>query len=208
MTHLLLVRHGETAWNAEHRIQGWSNSLLNERGQMQAARLAARLQNVIIDAVYSSDSTRALDTAGPIAANHSLDVLPRADLRELGYGEWEGLTGEDIRQKFPDAWHRWHVEQQWTDTIPGGESWADVEIRMALSLSDILAAHPDPNSTVAIVGHGGSLRVLILRALDLPLSALRRFHLDNASLSRLQFSLDAPGRAMALNDTGHLEEWG
>lgn len=208
MTHLLLVRHGETAWNAEHRIQGWSNSQLSERGRAQAARLAARLQNVAIDSIYSSDAARALDTAAPIAADHHLEILPRPGLRELGYGDWEGLTGEEIRQKFPDAWHRWHVEQQWTDTIPGGESWADVEIRMARSLADILAAHPGSESTVAVVGHGGSLRVLILRALDLPLSSLRRFHLGNASLSRLQFSPDAPGRAMALNDTGHLEEWG
>ncbi len=203
----MLVRHGETDWNAQGRIQGWSNSQLSERGQAQAARLAARLQNVAIDAVHSSDSARALDTAAPIAAACHLEIQPRADLRELGYGDWEGLTADDIQRDFPDAWHRWHVQQQWTDTIPGGESWADVEIRMARALAEILAADPGSESTVAVVGHGGSLRVLILRALNLPLSALRRFHLGNASLSRLQFSADKPGRALALNDTGHLEEW-
>lgn len=204
MTHLLLVRHGETDWNAENRIQGWSNSQLSERGQMQAARLAARLQNVAIDAIYSSNSTRALDTAAPIAASHALEILPRPDLRELGYGEWEGLTGEEIRRDFPDAWQRWHVERRLSDKISGGESWEEVEARMTCALSAILAAHPE--QTVAVVGHGGSLRLLILRALDLPLSALRRFHLDNASISRLQFSPDAPGRLLSVNDTGHLGE--
>ncbi len=203
MTHVLLARHGETEWNASGRVQGHTNSPLSPRGQEQAAALASRLAHTQLDAVYSSDLTRAQDTASAIAAPHGLTVQIDPRLREKSFGAWEGLTASEIEAGWPDAWQRYHVLHALEETPPGGEDWPAVQERMLAFLHDALRAHPA--QTVLIVGHGGSLRTILLFALDAPLSHLRRLHLDNASLSRVHFAKDRPPRLLLLNDTSHWE---
>ncbi len=204
MTRILLSRHGETEWNAVRRVQGWTDIPLSTRGQAQAEALASRLSRIPLAAVYSSDLSRAAQTAAPAAARHGLTVQATPELREKGFGDWEGLTQADLERDYPDLWHRYHVARDQNVLVPGGETFSQVQARMAAVLSRVLAAHPGPEETVLLVGHGGSGRMLVLEALQVGLPMLPRLHLDNASLSRLDFH-DGDSRVILLNDTGHLE---
>ena len=205
MTRILLVRHGETEWNALGRVQGWTDSQLNDRGRAQAARLAARLAATPLSAVYASDLSRARDTGRAFAAPRGLPVLDDPGLRERCYGDWEGLTLGELAQRYPQDWDRYHRQRALDVSIPGGETWEEVAARVVAVLRRILADHPGPDETVALVGHGGSLRPAILDALGAPLPVLMRLRLDNASLSRLDYGGSEGGRVVFLNDTSHLE---
>jgi broad specificity phosphatase PhoE len=148
-TTLLLVRHGETDWNRDGRFQGHSDVPLNETGRMQAAALATSLADERIDAVYASDLSRALDTAAPVADAHGLSVEQWPDLREKRFGTWEGLTRQEISERFPD-------------TRPGhsgdGETSEEMTSRVLGALGRIAARHEC--ETVLVVSHGGPLRAV------------------------------------------------
>ena len=139
MTTLLLVRHGETDWNAEGRLQGHTDRPLNDYGRRQARELAERLAGEQVDAVYASDLVRARETAEIVAGRLGLPVGVDPDLREKDWGTWEGLTGDE----------RVHVELV-------GESTADHRDRMLRALRRIAGRHP--SGRVVVVTHGGSLR--------------------------------------------------
>jgi broad specificity phosphatase PhoE len=139
MTTLLLVRHGETDWNAAGRLQGHTDRPLNEYGRRQARELADRLARDGIEAVYASDLARARETAEIIGARLGLDVVVDADLREKNWGSWEGLTSGE----------RAHVEFE-------GESTEAHRERVLRAVHRIVEAHP--GERVAVVTHGGSLR--------------------------------------------------
>lgn len=206
MTHILLVRHGETEWNVIERVQGWTDTKLNDVGVAQAAALAERLRDVPITAVYSSDSSRAAQTAAPVAEQHGLVVQTMPELREKGFGVWEGLTKDDLERDYTDLWHRYHVLHELDSAIPGGETYTQVLERMREALCQILDAHPGADDTVLVATHGGSGRAFVLFALQAPLSTLQRLRLDNTSLTRLDFQGIADGRVIFLNDTGHITE--
>jgi phosphoserine phosphatase len=206
LTTLLLIRHGETEWNAQRRVQGQTNSPLSARGRLQAQAVAARLSGIPLHAIYSSDLSRALDTASPIADARHLSIIPLSGLREKSYGIWEGLTETEIEAVSPDGWRRYHGERQWDYAIPGGETWEQVQTRILAVLAQILANHPYAEDTVAVIGHGASLRPVILEVLGAPLPSLLRLRLDNASLSVLEFQPLRGGRVVLLNDTSHLDE--
>jgi uncharacterized phosphatase len=150
MTTILLVRHGETDWNAERRVQGHSDTPLNETGRAQAAALADALGAKEIDAVYSSDLLRAYETAWVVAERRGLEVTAIRDLRERNFGTWEGLTDEEIFDRFPQARHG---------------SWGDAETKDEMAdraldaLERIALAHPGGH--VLVVTHGGPVRALL-----------------------------------------------
>ena len=204
MTHILLTRHGETEWNSIGRVQGWTDIPLSPLGHAQAAALAGRLRHHPVAAVYASDLSRAVQTAAPAAEALGLRVQTLPGLREKGYGDWEGLTRIDLERDYAALWHRYHTLRDLEAVVPGGETWPQVCERMEGVLSEILAAHPGNEEMVLVVGHGGSARALVLAALQAPLPTLLRLHLDNASLSRLDFKERADSRVVFLNDTGHL----
>lgn len=206
MTHVLLARHGETEWNRAGRIQGHSDSLLSATGAAQAQRLAARLSRLPIQAIYASDLQRALDTAAPIADALGLPVLPTPELREKGFGDWEGLTSAQVRAADPDGWRRYFRDGEFDAPVPGGETWTQVQTRMAGALRRVLQDYPGTDDTVLLVGHGGSLRTLLTDALNAPLSTIRHFTLSNASLSRLDFAPGKETRVALVNDISHLEK--
>ena len=206
MTHLLLVRHGETDWNAQERIQGHTPTSLNANGRAQAELLTKRLASVPLTAIYSSDLPRARETAEAVAATHNLSVHIDEGLRERSFGQWEGLTAEDLHRDWADAWARWKTEGDTELAPPGGEAWAQVQTRFLPVITRILNAHPAPEDTVLIAGHGGSLRLAVLFALDAPLVTLRRLRLDNTSLTRIEFPpAPRPPRLVTFNDTAHLD---
>ena len=150
MTTLLLARHGETDWNREFRIQGSSDVELNELGRQQARFLAQELTDVDLDAIYSSDLSRAQATAAAVAATHGLEVKLDARLRERSFGSFEGLTREDISALPEGSRH-------------DGESEDDVRRRVLAAVEEIAANHP--GEQVLIVSHGAALNSLWHHAL-------------------------------------------
>ncbi len=213
--HLLLVRHGETLWNIERRIQGWGDSALSETGRAQAGQLAVRLAHVPLTAVYASDLGRALDTASIVAAPHSLSVQPLRDLRETSWGDWEGKTAHEIELEQPGLWAKFTArgrehnenedEADWetSTVVPNGETLTQAAQRIASALKTIKHAHAADDETVLVVGHGGSLRFFVTQALGLPPRRIRRLHLDNASLTHILYLNGHPPIIKCVNDVGH-----
>ena len=153
-TAILLVRHGETDWNRDRRVQGHTDVPLNDEGRRQARALAEELGEGAFDAVYASDLARARETAEILAAPCGLDVTQLEALREKNFGTWEGLTDTDVLDRFPDARPR-----AWGDA----ESTEDMSERVLAAVRSIADAHPDRR--VLVVTHGGPMRA-VLRYLD------------------------------------------
>jgi broad specificity phosphatase PhoE len=171
MATLLLARHGETDWNRTHRWQGFTGPSLNETGRRQARELAARLSD--IDAIYSSDTDRALETARVVAARLGLTVREDQRLRELNFGEWEGLTRHEINQRYAGAFSRWDACELAEPT--GGESDAAMAERVLQALSEIAERHGD--GRVLVVTSGGPIRAVQAHAGGIE-QALARRHFD------------------------------
>ena len=200
MTRLLLVRHGSTAWNAQRRYQGQSDTTLSEVGQDQVKHLAERLRTEGVDALYASDLRRAWETAERIAAHHQVAIRPEPRLREISFGDWEGKTHEQIEADDSKLLAQWYDDPMHTSP-PGGETLQEVEVRVEAALDTIVQRHPE--ETTVVVAHGGTLRVVICIALGLPLESYWQFDFDLASLSELNV-YDEGAILKRLNDTGHL----
>jgi len=201
MIRLLLIRHGKTDWNAQHRYQGQIDVPLNHAGCRQAAALARRLQDEDLSAIYTSDLQRARQTAQEIATPHGLSVWTEPRLREMSFGDWEGLTYAQIQARGPEKMARWFADPVRVPP-PGGETLTRLAERVRAALDDIVRACA--NQTVALVSHGGTVRILLCAAMGLDLRAQWRFGLSNASLSELRL-YDTNVVLTKLNDTHHLE---
>jgi broad specificity phosphatase PhoE len=197
---LYLVRHGITVWNQERRMQGHTDVPLAQEGVEQARMLAGRLADIPIDVVWSSDLARAWQTAEAIAAPRRLPVVRSPLLRERNLGEWEGLTREEIIARGDEERLNAYLQDSIANPPPG-ESYAEVWNRLLRAQEEIRRAHPE--GTVVVVGHGGSLRVLLCDALAAPMTSMRHIALDNASLSLIEYAPDT-ARVRLMNDTGHL----
>jgi probable phosphoglycerate mutase len=196
-TQLLLIRHGETAWNAEHRIQGQLDIPLSPLGVLQSARLAECLANEAIDAVYSSGQSRAWLTAAPLAARLGLDVIAEPRLRERSFGIFEGLTLEEIAEQFPPEFKKWRErDPAWRPE--GGESGQQLIDRVLSAVGDIGTEHA--GQTVVLVSHGGVLDVVYRAARLLEWHAPREHQMLNAAVNRLT----AAASPLALS----IEHWG
>lgn len=145
----ILVRHGETKYNQENRIQGWLDIPLSDTGRQQAERIAEELEGEQIDAVFSSDLARAYDTARRIAKRHSLEVMGSPELREVDQGEWDGLTVDEARGRYRTEYDSW-LSSPPTARPPGGESLDDVQKRVVPLIEGIRRG---PYRVVVIVGH-------------------------------------------------------
>lgn len=202
MTQLLLIRHGQSTWNAEGRIQGWADPPLDDVGREQAQKLARRLADEKhgIVAVYSSPLLRARQTAEEIAQTLGLPVQTDDRLKENGVGEFTGLTGQEVEQRFPEWFAGLKATAEWVPP-PGGEDRADFMNRAVRGMTDIVTHHPE--QTVAIVSHGGTLGVYLAHLLGIPIRRPLPFQFDNASLSVVQVA-EPRIRLYKLNDTSHL----
>ena len=192
-TQLLVIRHGETAWNAEHRIQGRLDIPLSPAGIAQAARLAERLAGEPIDAVYSSELARAWLTAQPLAGRLGLEAVPEPRVRERCFGIFEGLTLDEVAERHPDAFQRWR-ERDPAWAMDGGESGQQLIERVLDALHDIAGRHR--GQTVAIVTHGGVLDVAYRAARALDWDAPREHQMLNASINRLRVTFSPPAIEM------------
>ncbi len=170
MTELLLVRHGETNWNAERRWQGRDDPPLNAVGRQQAEQLAADLDGERLDAVYTSDLRRALETAEIVAHRLDLPVRPLGLLREIDVGSWSGLTREVLEARFPEQLAR-HLES-WGTGWEDGETPAQLTERTLVAARQIASEHPA--GRVLVVTHGGVLRALSAIAHEVPFDDFTR----------------------------------
>lgn len=182
MTHIYLVRHGETAWNVEGRFQGQSDTPINETGRQQADALGRYLKGKNLQAIYTSDLIRALDTSRIIAAYHNVDIKPDPRLRELNFGSWEGMDYYEIQSKHPIVLTEWQ-ENILKTAPPGGESLEQLAKRVQVVYEHIISI--DLKDEILIVAHGGVLQVLLCYALNLPFQNYWQFHLDPGSLSEI-----------------------
>jgi alpha-ribazole phosphatase len=197
---LFLIRHGQTDWNLNRRFQGQSDVPLNETGRQQANALAKRLSSQTFDAVYSSDLQRATETAKICRSDWQSDLRQDPRLREVNFGDWEGLTYTEIKEKYPDSLATWERDV-YSSSPPNGETLADLAQRVQSFLDDLPQKHND--QTILVVAHGGVLQVMICLALKLSPTMYWQFYLSTASLSRISF-YPAGAILNLLNDTSHL----
>jgi broad specificity phosphatase PhoE len=202
MTCIVLVRHGETEWNRVERFRGQADVPLNDTGLAQAEatarRIAAEWQPV---AVYSSPLSRAVKTAEAIARQFHLRVQTHRGLTDLNYGQWQGLTPDEARERWPemvDAWYRAPEAAQ----IPGGETLTALRIRTMEAAGELAARHP--GKTIVLVGHTVVNRAILLGALALRSHFFWRLRQDPCAINVLEvdgheFTL------VSMNDTCHLK---
>lgn len=175
---LLLVRHA--AAQGSGRFQGQRDVPLTAAGRRGLALLVKKCSQYPVGTIYSSDLRRAYETAEPIARKFGLDLEIRRDLREMGFGQWEGLSWKQVTSRFPRAARLW-VERFPQHTIPGGESFRGFKKRVAREVREIVRANP--GRCVAIVSHAGVIRVALSRALGLPDRNLFRLAQDPCALN-------------------------
>jgi broad specificity phosphatase PhoE len=195
---LILVRHGETYWNKERRVQGGSSDIeLNDVGIRQADRLALFLRNEKVSAVASSPLKRATSTGEAIARRHQLPLQVDDGLREIEVGQLEGLDASTLSTTFSNFLMRWW-QGGGAERLPGGESLVELQERSWASTQRLLAEHAD--GTIVVVSHYFVILAIILRALDLPLNNFTKFKVDPASISILEFA-EYGTRLVVFNDT-------
>ncbi|MCL0028887.1 histidine phosphatase family protein [Dehalococcoidia bacterium] len=197
---LILVRHGETDFNRDGRIQGLGRQPLNSTGQTQAAAASQAVSAEAPFRLYSSPLVRAMQTAESISEATRVTVVPLEEVEELDTGEFEGLTGSQLRQRFPEIMARWDRDPGSTQ-MPGGESLRQVQDRVWKAVTDIARANPDRK--VVIVTHNFPIQTIICRVLDAPLSNFRRLTIALGSITRMEFS--GPNASIvSMNETWHL----
>ena len=199
-THFILIRHGQTEWNRSERFRGHADIPLNDTGKAQAQKIAARLADEKIDALYASPLQRTLQTALPIAETHQLEIQKSDALIDLDVGALEGLTVDESRQAFPEVIEKWlnapgHVK------FPKGDSIKVVRTRNEKLLEELAAKHV--GQTVALVSHRVVCHVILCLAMGLKLDALWNIKQDNGCINR--FDKTEHGYVVTLlNETGHL----
>ncbi len=200
-TELIIIRHSETEWNLDGRMQGHSDSDLTPLGLRQAEATAARLAGEKAHALHSSDLARALRTAEVIARATGLPVVPDPRLRERDMGLFQGLTFDQIREQYPED-YRQFASRRTDYIIPYGESMQQCYDRVIGGLQAI--AHQHPGRRVVVVTHGGPLSAAFRHTTHLPVNAPRCWSLFNASINRFEIR-DDRWRLCVWGDLTHLD---
>ena len=205
-TRIFLIRHGATTLSAEDRFAGATDVPLSDEGRQQAGRLAERLGDVPVAAVYASPLGRTLETAAILAAPHRLEVQPRDGLREISHGHWEQLTRHEVEKKFPAEAAAWE-EDPFTFAPEGGESGLAVTARALPALIEIVRRHE--GSPVIVVSHKATIRLLLSSLLGFDPRRYRdNLDQDPAALNIVDFKGVVRARLMLFNDTSHYSEGG
>jgi len=200
-TTIVLVRHGETAWNAEGRVQGQTDVPLNEVGRAQAEALVPVLGAERFDAIYSSDLVRVRETAEPTARVLGHDVALDAGLRERHYGMFETLTYVECGARFPAEFERFRAKEL-DFAFGSGESLKDFHARAMACLHSIAERHP--GAGVLVFTHGGVLEMLLREATARGLRSARDFEIPNAAINRFEYAASA-WKLRAWAERAHLE---
>jgi ribonuclease H / adenosylcobalamin/alpha-ribazole phosphatase len=200
-TTTVLLRHGDTRLSPEHRFSGLRDVPLSAEGTRQARAAACRLAtDARIDAVVSSPLQRALATAAIAAGELGLSTGIDDDLRETDFGEWDGFTLEEIQQRWPAAAALWRSDPE--EAPPGGESFAATAHRVNRACDRLLRDHG--GQTVLVVSHVTPIKILLCRALSVPLGTLYRLYLGSACINEIQWHGRGFAAVHRVNDTSHV----
>jgi len=201
-TRIIAVRHGETAWNVDTRLQGHMDIALNTKGVWQARQVAQALSHETVDVVYASDLIRAWETAKAVSQATGAPLVAEPGLRERKFGTFEGRTYAEISAQWPEQSELWRKRvPDWAP--PGGESLATMRERVGRTVDALAAQHI--GGQIVLVAHGGVLDMLYRLATGQELQAPRSWHLGNAAINRLLWTPDGL-TLVGWADTHHLEE--
>ena len=202
MTRVVFIRHGQTEWNKTGRYQGQSDVALSGEGIEQAKCLAEYFPVDRLDAVYASDLSRAMTTARIVADRFGLAVQQEKAFREISFGDWEGLTYQEIVSGWPEAMANFLTHPDVME-IPNGETFAQVQKRAMKRLREIVAEHESQNHVVGIFAHGAVLRTMLTALMQMPLSNVWTLSQYNTAVNIVRFD-EARPTVELLNSTAHL----
>jgi broad specificity phosphatase PhoE len=199
-----LIRHGETSWNKDNRIQGWTDISLSELGFKQAEVLAHALKKIPVQAVYSSDLARAHQTALAYQNQNGHHIRIDQGLREIYFGSWEGKTWQEIITENKDEYGSGLYDHPDSRTHMG-ESMNMFKKRASESFKTIVQEHPHDH--VLIFTHGGNIRMILLDLLNQEIDFKHHIPIDNASVTVIERTVDGTLKIVNQNDTSHLKTW-
>ena len=178
---LYLIRHGQTGWNVSGKIQGSCDTELNETGIVQAEQLCEKVieLNYKFSKIYSSPQKRALKTAQILSEATKVDCIPLIGLEEINFGEWEGLSWEEARERYPSEYEEWYANRRYTKS-PKGESYQDMLDRVLMAIHKIINEECD---NIAIVTHSAVIMCLQCYLTDTPFNKMSKFKTDNSSIT-------------------------
>ncbi len=200
-TQIYLIRHGETASNAEGRFRGRADIRLNENGRKQSADLSRALRNHHFDAIYSSPLSRATETAGAIAADRDMKVVANPGFNNIDLGGWTDRPKADIQREYPVLWRQWITVPE-RMTIPGGEGILAVQERAYNALRELIERNAGGN--FAIVSHRAVLKPLVAAMLGIPVPFFWKIHLDTAGFTIFEHDDSRGFTLFHFNVTHHL----
>ena len=202
MTKVYLVRHGQTEWNKKLTFRGRRDIPLNERGRQEAKAIAEVLKYKRIDAIYTSPLRRSIETAEPTARFFHLGVVPVEGLIDISYGDWEGLTFNEVKKRYKDQYKKWEKRPEKV-RFPNGETLDEVRERSFCAFKDILNANP--GKSILIIPHRVINKVLICASLGLGNSHFWEIKQDPGCINLIEYSNDRFVLSV-MNDTCHLKE--
>jgi len=205
MFHLYFIRHGKTDWNEQQKLQGQQDIPLNALGRRQAQAVAERLQREAFDVLYTSDLSRAYETASAINVHHGLTIVKDPRLRERSFGCFEGFTVEQSRRRYPDL-RAAYERDKLNFRIPGGESRLEFIFRVGDFFEALRRQHSD--QTVVVVAHGGVMGSIVSHVISRKLGFdpprfVPLFSVENCSISQLRYHGEQ-WLLQSLNQTDHL----
>jgi broad specificity phosphatase PhoE len=204
VTRLYLVRHGATSATAEDRFSGARDVDLSDEGRAQVQRLAARLDQPRLEAIYASPLRRTMETATLLAAPHALTPIARAGLAEIDHGHWEGLTRREVERRYSDEYAAWEADP-FTFAPEGGETGLSVLARALPVVREVVTAHA--GRTVLLVSHKATLRLILSSLLGFDARGYRdRLDQSPACLNVVDFKDPVRARLMSFNDVSHYQE--
>ncbi|MGB9813397.1 MAG: histidine phosphatase family protein [Thermovenabulum sp.] len=207
MPRIFLVRHGETLWNKESRYQGQLDIPLSDVGRIQALKLAKRFSRENISAIFSSDLSRAYETARIINIFHNKTIIKTPNLRELCFGKWEGKTYEELVGEVGDEYINW-LKNPFYLKPPEGESLADLISRITSVFYDILKTYNE-DENIILVTHGGPIKAFISAILEINTAVFFKLKIGNASVTEIFADgfgeLKDIAYIVKINDTCHLK---
>ena len=200
-TTVLLIRHGETEWNTMGKFQGCTDIALSKEGIKQAELLKNRLKGNF-DYIYSSPLSRAFETANVLASDTDKEVTVASEIREINFGEWEGLTVKEISENYPEIFKAWRTDKTESYICGGDCSIHNAANRAQKCILDIVNQHK--GKKIAIVAHGGIIKAGLIGIFEWDMTMYHKMALGNTCINTLTFDDDLKPTLLALNDTNHL----
>lgn len=200
-TTLLLIRHGQTPWNALGKIQGCTDILLEEAGILQACQLRDKLGDAF-SAIYTSPLKRAFETASILAEPGHLQPIALPELKEINFGSWEGLNFKEVATLYPEDYNLWRTDPLEGAMTDGEGSLKNCSLRGKAILLDLVKKHP--GETIAVVSHGGFIKASILGLFNLQMTMYHQMVMGNTCLNTIRFDEKLTPVLVGLNDISHL----